>query len=467
MDERQKMRRTAVLNIVGLTDGLLKRMPKLSAWSKKRNRATIDPLLPAVTCSMQSTYLTGTAPSEHGIVGNGWYFKDECEIKFWRQSNLLVQKPKIWDVARSINPEFTCANLFWWYNMYSSVDIAITPRPMYPADGRKIPDIYTQPAPLREELQQALGQFPLFDFWGPRTSIRSSQWIADAAKRIEQRFHPTLSLVYLPHLDYCLQRYGPHSTLINNDLANIDHLVCELIKFYQNNEVDVLLLSEYGISEVSSSVALNRVLRRHGYIQVREELGRELLDAGASKAFAVADHQLAHIYVNDRTCMSAIRALLEKQDGVEAVFAKEEIPELNHPRAGDLIAVAKENAWFSYYYWLDDLKAPDFARTVDIHRKPGYDPAELFIDPDIALPTLRILGRLAQKKLGFRTLLDVIPIDAALVRGSHGRIRAPFEEQPILVGTFVDRDRSYKATEVFNIILQHITTPSLASTVAG
>lgn len=461
-----KLQRTAVLNVVGLTHGLLGKMPHLSAWAEKKNCSTIAPLLPAVTCSMQATYLTGTPPSEHGIVGNGWYFKDECEIKFWRQSNRLVQRPKIWEIARSLDPGFTCANLFWWYNMYSSVDIAVTPRPMYPADGRKIPDIYTHPAPLREELQQELGQFPLFDFWGPRTSIRSSQWIAEAARRVEQRFHPTLSLVYLPHLDYCLQRHGPHSSLISKDLENIDHLVCDLIKFYQRNEVDVVLLSEYGISEVSASVALNRTLRRHGYIQVREELGRELLDAGASKAFAVADHQLAHIYVNDRSCLSAIRPLLEKQDGVEAVFAKEEIPELNHPRAGDLIAVANKNAWFSYYYWLDDLKAPDFARTVDIHRKPGYDPAELFIDPDIAFPTLKVLARLAQKKLGFRTLLDVIPIEGSLVRGSHGRIGVPFEEQPILAGTLVDRDRIYKATEVFNVILQHIATPSLASTVA-
>lgn len=458
------MRRTAVVNVVGLNNVLLKKMPRLLAWAEKNNASTIEPLLPAVTCSMQATYLTGTPPSEHGIVGNGWYFKDECEIKFWRQSNRLIQKPKIWEVAKALDSSFTCANLFWWYNMYSNVDIAVTPRPMYPADGRKIPDIYTYPAALREELQQELGQFPLFNFWGPKTSIRSSQWIAEAAKRTESRFHPTLSLVYLPHLDYCMQRHGPNSPLVEQDLADVDNVVCELIQFYQNSGIEVLLLSEYGISEVSSSIALNRVLRKHGYIQVREELGHELLDAGASKAFAVADHQLAHIYLNDRSCISAVRALLEKQDGVEAVFSKEEIPELNHPRAGDLIAVAAEKSWFSYYYWLDDLKAPDFARTVDIHRKPGYDPAELFIDPDIALPTLKILRRLAQKKLGFRTLLDVIPIDASMVRGSHGRTRVPLEERPVLIGKFVDPERSYKATDVFGTILKHMEIPFLATT---
>jgi predicted AlkP superfamily pyrophosphatase or phosphodiesterase len=453
------MRRTVVLNVVGLTNELLKKMPRLSAWAEKMNCSTIESLLPAVTCSMQATYLTGTSPTEHGIVGNGWYFKDECEIKFWRQSNRLVQKPKIWELARAIDPDFTCANLFWWYNMYSSADIAVTPRPMYPADGRKIPDIYTQPANLREELQQELGPFPLFDFWGPKTSIRSSRWIAEAAKRTETRFRPTLSLVYLPHLDYGLQRHGPTSPLIERDLTEIDNLAVELIDFYRQHDVEILILSEYGVSGVSHPVALNRVLRTQGYIQAREELGHELLDAGASKAFAVADHQLAHVYVNDRSCLSAVRTLLEKQDGVEAVFSREEVGELNHPRSGDLIAVAEEGAWFSYYYWLDDGKAPDFSRTVDIHRKPGYDPVELFIDPDIALPKLRILGRLIQKNLGFRTLLDVISIDAGLVRGSHGRTAVPLNERPVLIGTLVNSGHRYRAVEVFDVILAHMGIP--------
>jgi predicted AlkP superfamily pyrophosphatase or phosphodiesterase len=459
------MRRTAILNVVGLTTGVLKRMPQLQQWAAKKNYSTISPLLPAVTCSMQATYLTGKAPTEHGIVGNGWYFKEECEVRFWRQSNRLVQQPKIWEIAKAIDPTFTCANLFWWYNMYSSADIAATPRPMYPADGRKIPDVYTTPSTLRDELQRELGQFPLFHFWGPKTSIRSSEWIAHAAKRVEQRFHPTLSLVYLPHLDYGFQRHGPNSPLVEQDVADLDKLVCELISFYEKQGIEILLLSEYGISEVSHAVALNRVLREHGYIQVREELGRELLDAGASKAFAVADHQLAHVYVNDRSCLNAVRTLLEKQEGVEAVFAKDQLKELNHPRAGDLIAVAREDAWFNYYYWLDNDKAPDFARTVDIHRKPGYDPVELFIDPSIALPQLKVLGRLAQKKLGFRTLLDVIPLDASLVKGSHGRANVRPEERPVLIGKVVNADHSYRAVDVFQAILDHMEIESLLASV--
>ncbi|RMH59088.1 MAG: alkaline phosphatase family protein, partial [Bacteroidetes bacterium] len=193
------MNRTAVLNVVGLTPGLIgAETPFLSRWAAEGMVRPIQGVLPAVTCSVQATYLTGVWPETHGIVGNGWYFRDECEVKFWRQSNRLVQAPKVWEQARAEDTGFTCANLFWWYNMYSSVDVAVTPRPMYPADGRKLPDVYTWPPALRFELQERLGPFPLFEFWGPGTTIRSSQWIARAAMDVERRFAPTLSLVYLP-----------------------------------------------------------------------------------------------------------------------------------------------------------------------------------------------------------------------------------------------------------------------------
>ncbi len=217
------MHKTVVLNVVGLTPALLgEGTPALSAFAARGKQAAIEAVTPAVTCTAQATYFTGVLPNSHGIVGNGWYFADECEVKFWRQSNKLVQAPKIWEIARQIDPAFTCANYFNWYNMYSSADYSITPRPMYPADGRKLPDIYTQPAELRDELQRQLGTFPLFDFWGPRTSVRSSQWIANSAMRTDARYNPTLSLIYLPHLDYDLQRLGPHHPDIARNLAEID-----------------------------------------------------------------------------------------------------------------------------------------------------------------------------------------------------------------------------------------------------
>lgn len=455
------MHKTVVLNVVGLTPDLLgEHMPFLTRWANQGASVPITPVLPAVTCSVQTTYLTGVMPQEHGVVGNGWYFRDECEVKFWRQSNKLVQAPKIWDEARSLDSDFTCANLFWWYNMYSSADIAVTPRPMYPSDGRKIPDVYTQPSELRHELQDELGQFPLFEFWGPNTSIRSSAWIANSAKRVEEKFSPTLTLVYLPHLDYELQRVGPRGAAAAADLAEIDRVCKDLITFYEERGARVVVLSEYGITPARQGVSLNRVLREHGYIAIREELERELLDAGECKAFAVADHQLAHIYVQNKNDIPRVRELIEAVPGVEKVLGEEGKAEagLNHPRSGELVAVAEPEAWFTYYYWLDDKRAPDFARTVAIHDKPGYDPVELFVDPELRFPKLKVAQRLLQKKLGFRYLMDVIPLDPSLVGGSHGRLPDRPGDGPLFITQTPDRLEAdaLEAVDVYDTILAHL-----------
>jgi len=186
---------------------------------------------------------------------------------------------------------------------------------------------------------------------------------------------------------------------------------------------------------VDRPVHLNRLFREKGWVAVREELGLELLDCGASKVFAVADHQTAHIYLNDPSLQAAVREALGGEPGVAAVLgaAEKQALGLDHPRAGDLIAVAEKGAWFTYYYWLEDALAPDFARCVDIHRKPGYDPAELFLDPKIPMVKLKILWRLLRQRLGFRMLLDVIPLDAGLVKGSHGRRAIPAQDQPLFL----------------------------------
>ncbi len=455
------MHKTVVINVVGLTRSLIgAHTPRLRALAERSNVAAVSSVLPAVTTTVQTTYLTGTRPSEHGIVGNGWYFRDECEVKFWRQSNKLVQRPSVWDAAKQLDPSFTCANLFWWYNMYTSADYSVTPRPMYPADGRKLPDVYSNPPELRDELQRELGQFPLFKFWGPATSIASTRWIAEAAIRVDRKHNPTLTLIYLPHLDYELQRVGPDLSKVGKDLAEVDAVVGTLLDHYEKTGARVIVLSEYGITRVSKPVHLNRVLREAGLIAIREELGRELLDAGASKAFAVADHQVAHVYVNDPSRLDDVRRLIESTPGVERVLGEHGKREagLDHPRSGDLIAIAAPNGWFTYYYWLDDARAPDFATTVDIHRKPGYDPAELFIDPALPLPKVKIGATLLRKKLGFRTLLNVIPTDAALVRGSHGRPAMSDGEAPLLMTTGELEGRPHvEATDVFGVILKHLT----------
>ena len=452
------MRRTLVLDVVGLTPGLMQHAPALSALAKRGAQRPLRPILPAVTCSVQSTFTTGTLPREHGCVANGWYYRDVAEVALWKQSNHLVSGEKIWDAARARDPAFTCAKLFWWFNMYSTADLAVTPRPMYPADGRKLPDVHTHPAELRDQLQAQFGQFPLFDFWGPRAGITSSKWITAAALEVWRTKKPTLSLVYLPHLDYDLQRFGPASEQAVAAVRANDSLCGDLIEQAERDGASVIALSEYGITPVVDAVQINRVLREAGYIAIRTEMERELLDAGASRAFAVVDHQLAHVYVRDRADVPKVHELLATTPGIARVLddaGKREVG-LDHPRSGELVALSAPDRWFSYYYWLDDARAPDFARTVDIHRKPGYDPVELFVDPEIGVPPLAIGWRLAKRKLGFRTLLDVISFDTKLVKGSHGLLPARDEDGPLVISSEGLPDGAIDATAIKQLVLDHI-----------
>jgi predicted AlkP superfamily pyrophosphatase or phosphodiesterase len=455
------MRPTLVLNVVGLTRSLLNAgAPNLQRLAARGGVRPLVTVFPAVTCSVQTTLLTGLLPGEHGIVGNGWYFRELAEIMFWRQSNHLVLGERVWEAARRRDAGCTCANLFWWYNMHSSADIGVTPRPIYPADGRKIPDNYATPASLRDELNRKLGQFPLFHFWGPNTNITSSQWIAQAALHVYRSRKPALTLVYLPHLDYNLQRHGPAHPQIARDLTEIDQVCGELVEAWERDGARVLVLSEYGITPVDRPIHVNRVLRRAGLIQVREELGHDMLDAGASGAFAVADHQVAHIYVARSEAIAEVKTLIETLPGVERVLDAEGKREfgLDHPRSGELVAIADAHSWFTYYFWLDDARAPDYARTVDIHRKPGYDPVELFLDPRIRFPKLSTSWRLAKRALGLRTLMDVIPLNPDLVKGSHGRLTDREDDGPLAIVSEPDPSPPgpIRATEVKPLILDYL-----------
>lgn len=459
------MHPTVVINVVGLTGALLgDDTPHLTALARDGASGPLATITPAVTCSVQSTLLTGTLPRAHGIVGNGWYFRELEQVFFWRQANRLVEGEKVWEAARRRDPACACAKLFWWFNMYSSADYAITPRPIYPADGRKIPDIYTQPASLGERLKADLGEFPFFSFWGPKSDIKSSAWIAEAALRIVEWHAPHLTLVYLPHLDYNLQRLGPSDPRVRDDVRQIDAVCGRLVTRLRECGARVIVLSEYGMTDVSGPIHINRALREAGLLRVRKELDRETLDAGASGAFGVADHQVAHVYIRDAAIVPAVRSLIERLDGVQAVLDRraQAAIGLDHPRSGELVAIARADRWFTYYYWLDDAVAPDFARTVDIHRKPGYDPLELFMDPAIKIPALTVGRFLLRKKLGFRALLEVIPLDATLVKGSHGRVTDRLEDGPVFITTersLVNAD-VIEATQVRDLILDHLFKPA-------
>src|SRR5690606_21071862 len=353
------------------------------------------------------------------------------------------------------DPSFTVSQMFWWYNMYTTADYTATPRPNYLADGRKIPDCYTKPGELRDELQEKLGQFPLFQLWGAGANIKSSRWIADASKITDDKYDPTLTLIYLPHLDYCQQRLGPDPKLIAKELNEIDEVVKDLIAFYERKNAKIILLSEYGIAPVRTPIHLNRLFRKEGLLQIRVERGLELLDAGESKAFVVADHQIAHIYINDPSVKERVMKILKNTPGIELILdrAAQKEYHIDHERSGDLVIMADKDSWFTYYFWLDDAVAPDYARCVDIHKKPGYDPMEMFMTSK-----LRAGYKLLRKKLGFRYTLDIVPLDATMIKGSHGCISTPKEYHPIVITDTDTTKKTVSAIDIHDIIWQHLHT---------
>ena len=406
------MTKVCVINVVGLTPELLEYAPNIkqigsaSPWTAP---------YPAVTCTAQATMLTGLAPREHGIVGNGWYFRDTAEIRFWQQSNSLIQhNGLVYDGVET-------AKLFWWFNQHAPVRWSVTPKPYYGCDGSKVFDVLDK---TECNLTDHLGPFPFFSFWGPNAGLPASEWIAKATALVLQKNAPELTLTYLPHLDYDFQR---HAAPDHERVAEVDRCAAFVIDAAHSIGATPIVVSEYGLVPVHKSVSINRALRQAGWLAVRNGPFGEILLPGDSKVFAVVDHQVAHLYVRDPRMLEEVRSLVLSLDGVASVMHPSQL-ELDHRRSGEWIVLADEDAWFNYYYWLDDALAPDFARTVDIHRKPGYDPVELFMTSKI-----RAMARLAQKKLGFRYKMDVIPLDASLVRGSHG-LRPAAQKGPLIIG---------------------------------
>ncbi len=444
-----------VVDLVGLTPDLLRHMPRLRRLADQGSQAALEPILPAVTCSVQSTFLTGLPPSGHGAVGNGWYFRELGEVFLWRQHNKLVEGEKVWETIRREHPDYTVANVCWWYAMGATTDYTVTPRPIYYADGKKAPDCYTRPPELHDELVGELGAFPLFTYWGPTASIKSSEWIIAATRRLMPR--SDLTLCYVPHLDYDLQRFGPDSPQARQAARDVDAALAPLLDDAERTGVTTLVLSEYGITAADQPVDVNRMLRRNGLLEVYTQDGMEYLDPWTSRAFAVADHQVAHVYVDDPSDLDRVRALCADLPGVDEVLdrAGQAAYGLEHERSGDLVLVADETAWFTYYYWLDDARAPDFARGVEIHRKPGYDPAELFFDPEDKAVKLKAGLTLARKMAGLRYAMKVVPLDPSPDRGTHGRLPKDPAGGPMLVcSTPGAVAGSVPATDVRDLLLR-------------
>jgi predicted AlkP superfamily pyrophosphatase or phosphodiesterase len=430
------MRPLVLINAVGLTTRLLPHAPRLSALAKTGWRVSLLEVLPAVTCTAQATLLTGQPPSVHGIVANGWLYRETGEVRFWQQSNRLIQAEPFYATAKRQAPNLKVAKLFWWFNQGAAVDLSVTPKPHYGVDGLKVFDIQSTPPDLAARLKRDLGDFPFPSFWGPRAGLPSTQWIAAAAACVLLEDRPDVTLVYLPHLDYDPQRFGPSGTDMAKCVRELDDAAAPLLEAAQTVGARVWIVSEYGHCDVNRPVFVNRALREAGLLSVRAGPFGEHFDTFASRAFAVCDHQLAHVYVADSADIARVRDVLGPLPGVARIVAGDERADLglDHSRSGEMILLSERDAWFAYPFWLDDRHAPDYARTVAIHNKPGFDPCELFVDPKLRFPTARVIGRLAQKKLGFRMKMDVVPLDAAIVRGSHGLAAADDLDRPIWIG---------------------------------
>ncbi|HKS01669.1 MAG TPA: alkaline phosphatase family protein [Arthrobacter sp.] len=460
------MKPVLLLNVVGLTAKALRQMPRLSRLASQGWSSELATVLPAVTCTVQSTMLTGLPPAQHGIVGNGWYFRELGDVFLWRQHNMLVSGENIWETARRQHPEYRAGNICWWYAMGMSTDLTVTPRPIYHADGRKSPDAYVRPAELHDELVTEYGDFPLFQYWGPTATIRSTEWIVNSTRHVMRSQSPNLLMAYLPHLDYDLQRFGPHSPQADRAAAELDGALAPLLDEAAERGYTVIAVAEYGIEAAHRPVDINRVLRREGLLEVYVQDGREQLDPWTSRAFAVADHQVAHVYVSDPSDVERVAALLRGIDGVDEVLNREAQGRygLDHERSGELVVIAEPGAWFTYYFWLDDDRAPEYARGVDIHRKPGYDPAELFFNPADKLAKAKAGLNLVKKKLGLRYAMSTVPLDPTHVRGTHGRLPDSPDGTPLIIGSgtripssveaLVNSGRQVPAAAVKGLVLQ-------------
>ena len=225
------------------------------------------------------------------------------------------------------------------------------------------------------------------NYWGPMANIQSSRWICQAGAWVWEHETPTLQLIYVPHLDYDLQRFGPGSGQAKQAVVDLSAAMEPLMSAIETSGGRAIVVSEYAVHPVSRSIQPNRILKEAGLLKL---IGREI-DYQRSTAFVLCDHQIGYLFSHDERAIELL-----KDAGLENVTSSAP----GHRRAGDASVQAPEDGWLDYRWWSDEADAPEFASTVDIHRKPGYDPLELFVD----LKTRRIAS------------------DASMVKGSHGRV---------------------------------------------
>lgn len=432
--------RVVLLSIPGLREKDLAAMPELRKLTAAGDLSALVPSFPCVTCPVQANMTTGSMPREHGVIANGFYWRDKQQVEMWTAWNDCIQRPQIWDRLHERSPGRTSAVWFPLHSKGCGADYICTPAPIHNPDGSESLWCYTKPTELYGELRDTLGHFPLQHFWGPLANIKSTAWIVDSAVVAAQHWQPDFFYIYLPHLDYAAQKAGPDSEAAQRSLGELDGTIGRLLagfrQAYGSPEPLWIIASEYAIAPVKHVSYPNRVLRQAGLLSVREQDGGELLDFAASRAFVMADHQFSHVFVQQPADIGRVVDLFRSQAGIAEVLAGEERAryELDHERCGEVVLVSAADSWQAYYWWLDDSRAPAFARTVDIHRKPGYDPVELFFDP----------------------ATRSIPLDATLVKGSHGAPAAGEHQRGVIISSArgVLTGNTLADTDVYEIVLR-------------
>jgi len=424
-----------VLSVPGLRRADLVRMPALADLATKGQCLPLAPGFPAVTCAVQATLTTGAAPAAHGIVANGLFDRAARHLEMWISPDAVHRAPRLWDVVKCERPEVRTAAWFLLQSKHATADLVCLPAPRHNPDGTETMWCHTNPEPLYARLRESLGEFPLHKFWGPAAGIESSRWIARSFVEAARPAPPHLSFVYLPHLDYAAQSSGPDGPRAHAACGELDAEIATLVKDFGDlvgvEDLTVLVVGEYAIRPVSRAVFPNRLLREAGLLAVRDAGDGEILDLAESTAWALADHQVCHIFLrdgHDAAVRDGVAALFRGTAGVGRVLAGPDLvaaglasaPEQDGTsRCGDVVLEATLDAWFAYPYWLDDARAPAFARTIDIHRKPGYDPLELHLNRT-ALPRI------------------AIPLDTSLVRGSHGAVDPAAPHETVFIASRPD-----------------------------
>jgi len=404
--------------------------------------AELTPGFPCVTCPVQANMTTGKGPAEHGVVANGFYWREKRQVEMWTAPNDCIERPQIWDLLVHHGRGLSSAVWFPLHGKGCEADYVCTPAPIHNPDGSESLWCYTRPTDLYGELRDALGHFPLMHYWGPMADARSSEWIVDSALLAARRWQPDFFYVYLQHLDYAAQRSGPDGPAARQAVAEFDGLVGRLAEGMQDAYDDQplwMVAGEYAITPVEHVSYPNRVLREAGLLTVREEDDGEHLDFEKSRAFALVDHQFSHVFLSDgdERLAERVAELFRNQPGIAEALVGPQRGRygLEHPRSGEVILISTPESWQAYYWWLSDHRAPKFARTVDIHRKPGYDPVELCFDPTT----------------------KSIPLDATLIKGSHGAPAVDPVQRSVLLASdpTLFPGPGVADSDVFDIVLRH------------